>query len=120
MQHLFFGVKYPRRPRKTQAFLPRDLCDCSIGSKIASENLDVPACLEWVVDWTHNLLPGRQSRQIFNVLTNRLAGNGYAIAVHQSSFEQHLRDGRNTTYFVQVFHDVGSAGPEVRQQWSAV
>ena len=70
--------------------------------------------------WLDDLLALLQAGQIFQVLRDRLAGDGHAIAVEQLLIQQVLHHRRGAADVMHVLHDVLAAWFQVRDVGDAI
>ena len=78
------------------------------------------ARLDWLFERLNDRLPWQQSRQRFEVFSDRLAGASEATAVEQSFLQQVLHQRGSAADRLQVGHDPLAARLEVRDERDAV
>ena len=84
------------------------------GSDIAAQNFDMARFIDRLVPGLHDELRAVvDAADAFQVLSQRFAGHGRAVAVQHSQVEQSFQDGGRAADFVQIEHHIASAGFQV-------
>ena len=102
-EHRLFAVEDAGRPAEPRAFLAGDLGDGRIGGEVAVEDRDVARLFDRVLDRLDDLLPRGEPLARGQVLGERLAGHGHAIAVHEPLVEQVFHEAARAADRVEVF-----------------
>ena len=120
LQHVLLTIVYARRPREAQAFLAGDLGHRAAGREVAAQNLDMATWLDRPFERHEHVLSGLEPRERGEILGDRLAGDGKAVAVNEILLEQIFHHRRSTSDIVQVFHHVFAGRLEIGQERHAV
>src|SRR5260221_9253240 len=103
------------------AFLAADLSYAAAFGQIAVKDLEVAGGFDRVFQGLDDILFCKvETWDILQVFGECLAGDGEAVAVQQSFFEQVFHDGGYTAIFVKVLHEEFAAGLKVSQYGDAV
>ena len=100
---------------EAQAFLARDLGYRALGCDVAVKNCKVAVRFNGIAEVANNVLTFWIVLDIFEILSQRLAGYGHAIAVQQALVEHALHQRLDSTDLDKLRHQVFATGFHISQ-----
>src|SRR5690625_3918420 len=117
LQRLFLAFEHAGRSGDAGRADTARLGDRSFGSQVAAQDRQVTFWRQRFGEGQDHLLAGRRlSRDVSQVLSYGTTGNGQAIAVQQTRFQQHLHDLGDAAGLMEVRSNVAAAGFQVADQ----
>ena len=112
LEALLLGVEAARRPGELQRLQAGDLHDRAVRREVAREADDAAGRRHRLVGRTDHVLV-RVPLHVLQVLGDRPAGHGHAVAVQEAVVEQRLHQERHAARLEHVLGDVAAARLQV-------
>ena len=83
--HFLLAVKHISDPRESETLLASDLGNRAFGSKVSSQDLDVPAGLDWLVKGHNHLLFVIKVTGTCHILGQSLPCHCHTVSLHEAA-----------------------------------